>query len=139
MYGFQGLAPYMPAGVIQINAIVPAGIDSGPRFHQIPAQSQNLKWVAKQLDSVYELLPDDFYLPQHPVVYPSYGRPYNNWRETYIVERCRFPEPEMKLRAEKAMQFKEDLAGDLPGAKNLVVYGPLLSTDDRCDFSVPFG
>ena len=96
-----------------------------------------LKLVAGQMPSVYELLPDDFYLPKHPMVYvqhPSLESPVRSWRATYIVDRSKFASPAQRQLATDAMLFKQDLGARLPPAQNLVIYGGTIETTDRIDY-----
>jgi len=107
-----------------------------------------LKLVATQMPSVYELLPDDFYLPKHPAVWMQHLSaefPVRSWRATYLVNRCKFASPAMQAMAQQAMLFKEDLGRTLPGVENLVIFGGDKPTEDRIDYRVypglgsPFG
>ena len=96
---------------------------------------KEIKWVVCKMDSVFELLPDRFYLDQkHPLVirkslsgdFPVYGPD-----ATYYVEQCKFPSPELQSRVRNAMIFKEELGADLPGQENLVIYSDSEETPDQ--------
>jgi hypothetical protein len=94
-----------------------------------------LHWVAIRLASMYELLPDEFYLTEpHPLVLlqtglrptPVVGAPDTYWRHPV----SRFADSSQCRRAEEAMAFKSQLGGELPERK-LVVYSDTEATPDR--------
>ncbi len=91
-------------------------------------------WLAKLLrtfPSVYEMLPDQFYLEEEPglILDASTTPP----RKIYGVEATYFENPwefplEMQSRAKQAFEFKTRLGRDLPGKDNLVIYAETLPT-----------
>lgn len=96
---------------------------------------EEIKRMASQMDSVFELLPDRFYLTQqHPLVVKkglSGDSPVYGLEATYYTEQFRFSSPEMQSRVRRAMAFKEELGAPLPGQENLVIYSDSENTADQ--------
>jgi len=91
-------------------------------------------WLAKLLrtfPSVYEMLPDQFYLEKEPglILDASHNPPRKilGTEATYFENPWKFP-LEMQSRARKALEFKTRLGRDLPGEENLVIYAETLPT-----------
>jgi pimeloyl-ACP methyl ester carboxylesterase len=99
---------------------------------------KEIKNLARQLDSVFELLPDRYYLDRdHPLVVRktlSGDYPVRGVDSTYYSDRCSFPSSELKIKTRLAMQFKEDLGAELPGQENLVIYSDSEETLDQITY-----
>jgi len=97
---------------------------------------KEIKDLARKLDSVYELLPDRFYLDHdHPLVIKKTlkgeDNPLLGMESTYYSDQSSLTSPEIQERFRLAMQFKEDLGPDLPGKENLVIYSDTEETHDH--------
>ena len=96
---------------------------------------KEIKSMARQLDSVFELLPDRFYFERnHPVVIRRGLRghfPVSDLESTYYSGQTRFPSAECRDRVRQAMAFKEELGATLPRQENLVIYSGCERTDDQ--------
>jgi len=96
---------------------------------------KEIKGMACQLDSVFELLPDRFYFERnHAVVIrrrPGRDFPVGGLEATYYTGPARLPSSLCQDRARRAMAFKEELGGTLPGNENLVIYSDCEKTDDQ--------
>jgi len=94
-----------------------------------------VKRLACQLDSVFELLPDRFYFEHHNLVIVKEAStgdcPICGLGSTYFSGPCRFPSSELQDRVKQAMAFKEELGATLPGQENLVIYSDSEETVDR--------
>jgi pimeloyl-ACP methyl ester carboxylesterase len=96
---------------------------------------KQVKNVACQLDSIFELLPDRFYFERnHLVVVKEASKgdcPICGLESTYFSGHCKFPSSELQNRAKDAMAFKEELGAALPGQENLVIYSDSEETVDQ--------
>jgi pimeloyl-ACP methyl ester carboxylesterase len=96
---------------------------------------KQIKSVACQLDSVFELLPDRFYFEGNNLVVVKEASkgdcPICGLELTYFSGPCRFPSSELQDRVREAMAFKEELGATLPGQENLVIYSDSEETLDR--------
>jgi pimeloyl-ACP methyl ester carboxylesterase len=99
-----------------------------------------LKDIFRKFPSMYELLPDFYYLEKKPLVYadtlPIYG--VDN---TYLNNDWKFSEENAVSMTEHAMKFKKEKLGEkLPGNKenNLVIYGIDQPTDDTIVYQTRF-
>ncbi len=94
-----------------------------------------IKRVACQLNSVFELLPDRFYFEHHHLVIVKEADigdcPICDLESTYFNGQCKFPSSELQDRVRQAMEFKEELGPTLPGRENLVIYSDSEETVDR--------
>jgi pimeloyl-ACP methyl ester carboxylesterase len=117
-------------------------------LHQILDTENNsmekeIKALARRLDSVFELLPDRFYLENnHPLVMKrtmSGEFPINGLEATYYGDNCRFSSTEIEKRVKAAMMFKEDLGSTLPGLENLIIYSDSEETVDHIILLEPIG
>lgn len=103
---------------------------------------KQLKWVCKQLQSVYELLPDRFYLSRHSITAVAYATamgpdriPFEKTEaivgmDTYYNSKyCSFDSTEQRDRVEKAMRFKEKLGKQAFG-NSLAIYSSTEETPD---------
>jgi pimeloyl-ACP methyl ester carboxylesterase len=107
----------------------------------IDADNNNLEKeitdLARRLDSVYELLPDKFYLDRgHSLVVRKSLKedlPVRGVEPTYFCDQCSFP-VELQERIRRAMQFKEELGASLPGKENLVIYSDTEETFDHITY-----
>jgi pimeloyl-ACP methyl ester carboxylesterase len=96
---------------------------------------KEIKSMACQLDSVFELLPDRFYFERnHPVVIRrrlTSDFPISDLESTYYSGQSKFPSSQCQDRVKQAMAFKEELGAGLPGQENLVIYSDCEKTDDQ--------
>ncbi len=99
-----------------------------------------LKQVFRNFPSMYELLPDFYYLQKRPLLYadttPMYG--VDN---TYFSNEWKFSEEYAVSMTRQAMRFKKDKLGEkLPGKKenNLIIYGVEELTDDTIVYQTRF-
>ncbi len=89
-----------------------------------------LSQIVTSFQSVYELLPDQFFLEAHDLLTDATKtppHPVSGLEQTYFRHPWQFP-PEMQSRIKQAMQFKEILGRELPGEHNLVIYNNSLPT-----------
>lgn len=108
---------------------------------------RQIKRLAYQLDSVFELLPDRFYFEgNHLVAVKDASKvdcPICGLESTYYSGLCRFPSSQLQDRVREAMAFKEELGMALPGHENLLIYSDSEVTVDQmvCPARVqwPFG
>jgi len=97
-----------------------------------------LRWVATQLPSVFELLPDEFYLTEErPMVFVRSGltdEPVTGPANTYWIHPAsRFNDLEHRRRAMEAMAFKSQLGRRLPEG-NRVIYSNTEVTPDQVEY-----
>jgi len=96
---------------------------------------EEIKGLACQLDSVFELLPDRFYFEHNHVVVIrktiTGDFPISELESTYYSGQSKFPSSECQDRAKEAMAFKEELGATLPGQENLVIYSDSEKTIDQ--------
>jgi pimeloyl-ACP methyl ester carboxylesterase len=109
------------------------------RFLRLPGDErrldEQLHWVATRLPSVYEMLPDEFYLThQHPMVTLQSGlisTAVIGPADTYWVNpTSRFLDATHCQQAQEAMSFKRQLGSELAGRK-LVLYSDTEVTPDH--------
>jgi pimeloyl-ACP methyl ester carboxylesterase len=85
--------------------------------------NKGLEDAFKELPSMYELLPDRFYLEKVPLLY-SDDEPAIGEDETYFEGEWKFTEHDAISRIKDAMKFKRDELGEyLPTRDNLIIYG----------------
>ena len=84
--------------------------------------------------SAYELMPDDIYLNNRPLIY-SDGQPIHGTNKTYLENEWSLPQ-DMQDNVRKAMEFKKSL-GELHGNHDdvLVIYSNTLETLDTIGYS----
>jgi len=84
--------------------------------------------------SAYELMPDDNYLKNRPMIYND-GQPIHGANETYLENEWRLPQ-DMQPKVKNAMEFKRSL-GELHGNDDdiLVIYSDNLNTLDTIGYS----
>jgi pimeloyl-ACP methyl ester carboxylesterase len=96
---------------------------------------EEIKSLACQLDSIFELLPDRFYFEQNHLVTIRKGITgdfsVSGLEATYYSGQCKFPSSECQDRVKEAMAFKEELGATLPGQENLVIYSDSEKTIDQ--------
>jgi len=96
---------------------------------------EEIKSLACQLDSVFELLPDRFYFEHNHLVVIRKAIagdfPISELESTYYSGQSKFPSSECQDRAKEAMAFKEELGATLPGQENLVIYSDSEKTIDQ--------
>jgi pimeloyl-ACP methyl ester carboxylesterase len=85
--------------------------------------------------SAYELMPDNFYLDNRPIIY-SDGKPIHGTDDTYLNNEWRLPE-NMQADAHKAMEFKKSLGEKLPEKDDdiLIIFANTLETFDTIGYS----
>jgi|SRR5215204_1397997 len=91
-----------------------------------------LKQIFRNFPSMYELLPDFYYLQKRPLLYADTTAIYGV-ENTYFNNDWKFSEEYAVSMAMQAMKFKKEKLGEkLPGKKenNLVIYGVEEPTDD---------
>ncbi|MCI5075019.1 hypothetical protein [Oricola sp.] len=105
--------------------------------------SKAVKALIGDLPSVYELMPDAYWFhAQHLNRYVVEDRTLNgsgvlqSWSLTYLKNQdlrdvAKFPTPQARLLAKKAMLFKQALGPQLPGNINLVLYSADHATDEK--------
>ena len=95
------------------------------------------KWkeLYSKWPSAYELMPDDFYLDNRPMIYGN-GQPINGINETYRKNEWSLPES-MHPNVSKAMEFKKSLGEKLPENDDdiLVIYANTFETLDTIGYS----
>ncbi len=95
------------------------------------------KWktLYSKWPSAFELMPDDFYLNNRPVIY-SDGQPILGTNETYLKNEWSLPN-NMQDKVKKAMEFKKSLGERLPGNDDdiLVIFCNTLETLDTIGYS----
>jgi pimeloyl-ACP methyl ester carboxylesterase len=95
------------------------------------------KWkdLYSKWPSAYELMPDDFYLNNRPIIY-SNGHPVLGTNETYLNSEWGLPQ-NMQDNVGKAMDFKKNLGEKLPEKDDdiLVIFAKTLETLDTIGFS----
>jgi lecithin:cholesterol acyltransferase len=100
------------------------------------AFNNKLENAFKELPSMYELLPDPFYLKTKPFLYVD-NEPKHTFHETYLEGDWGFTEG-CAVLVRDAMRFKCELGEDLPGDNNLVIYGAGLDTPDTITYQRKF-
>jgi pimeloyl-ACP methyl ester carboxylesterase len=115
------------------------------RIFKIPGDPDDLdaaiKGLADQFQSVYELLPDEFYFEKHLIVsvdaeFPNPDRNVTKPEPTYITDVCQLPQGRHGL-AQEALAFKRALGRDIPPSdegSRLIVYSNTKVTTDRIEF-----
>ncbi len=99
-----------------------------------------LKQVFRNFPSMYELLPDFYYLQKRPLLYAD-TTPIYGVDNTYFNNDWKFSEEYAVSMAMQAMSFKKEKLGEkLPGKKenNLVIYGIEEPTDDTIVYQKRF-
>jgi len=100
---------------------------------------KEIKTLARQLDSVFELLPDRYYFEHKNSIVIKWTLPgeipIQGLEATYYTAQCRFPSAETLNRIKKAMAFKDELGHSLPGKQNLVIYSDSEETYDQIVFT----
>jgi pimeloyl-ACP methyl ester carboxylesterase len=96
---------------------------------------KEIKNMACQVDSVFELLPDRFYFEQNHVVVVrrrfAGDLLISGLEATYYDGQSQFPSSQCKDRVKRAMAFKEELGSALPGHENFVIYSDCEKTEDQ--------
>ncbi len=95
-------------------------------------------WLIRLLgtfQSMYELLPDSFYLDDsHNLIVDAANEPVFGSEATYFSDVWQLAEAQ-QVRVRKALRFKEMLGQDLPGDKNLLIYCDTLPTYTHAHFT----
>jgi Lecithin:cholesterol acyltransferase len=95
-----------------------------------------LKEIFRKFPSMYELLPDDFYLKNKPMLIAN-NRPLHTAENTYLTNEWAIEEEEMIAHVKKAMKFKtQELGKQLPGATDniLNICGTNVPTKDMIKY-----
>jgi hypothetical protein len=84
---------------------------------------KELKDLYSKFPSMYELLPDNFYLDKKAMVF-SDGQPIHGTDNTYLNNQWKFKVEDMRDNVNKAMAFKKGLGEKLPGKEDdiLVIF-----------------
>src|SRR5215216_737218 len=99
-----------------------------------------LKQVFRNFPSMYELLPDFYYLQKRPLLYAD-NTPIYGVDNTYLKNDWKFSEESAVSMTRQAMKFKKEKLGEkLPGKKenDLVIYGIEEPTDDTIVYQKRF-
>lgn len=99
-----------------------------------------LKQIFRNFPSMYELLPDFYYLQKRPLLYAD-TTPVYGVDNTYFNNDWKFNEEDAVSMARHAMKFKKEKLGEkLPGKKenNLVIYGVEEPTHDTIVYQTRF-
>jgi pimeloyl-ACP methyl ester carboxylesterase len=100
--------------------------------------NDQLEDAYRKFPSMYELLPDPFYLEAKPLLY-SDNEPILGAEQTYLEGDWKFTEDFAISRVKDAMKFKKDELGqDLPPGDNLIIYGISEPTDDTIAYQTRF-
>jgi pimeloyl-ACP methyl ester carboxylesterase len=95
------------------------------------------KWkdLYSKWPSAYELMPDEFYLDNRPIIYRD-GQAIFGTNETYLKNEWSLPQ-NMQDKVREAMEFKKSLGEKLPGNEDdiLVIFGNTLETLDTIAYS----
>ena len=96
---------------------------------------KKLNRLYRKWPSAYELMPDDIYLNNRPMIY-SDRQPIRGTNKTYLENEWRLHQEDMQHNVRKAMKFKESL-GKLHGNHydTLVIYSNTLETLDTIGYS----
>jgi len=113
------------------------------RFGNTDTIEKEVKWLSRQVDSVYELLPDKFYFNQNHslLVRKNLNEEVPIWglESTYFADPWKFPTQDLNAKVRQAMAFKEELGDTLPGLENLVIYSDSEETIDRITYREHLG
>jgi hypothetical protein len=99
-----------------------------------------LKQVFRKFPSMYELLPDFYYLKKRPLLYAD-NTPIYGVDDTYFNNDWKFTEEYAVSMTRDAMRFKKEKLGEkLPGKKenSLIIYGVEEPTDDTIVYQTRF-
>ena len=107
---------------------------------------EELKWIGAQFQSIYELLPDQYYLTnERPMLFVEHGMdklinsdikrtPIIGVEATYYDNKfTRFRSSDQLNKIRKAMRFKNKLGNDFTG-RNLIIYSSSEITADSVDY-----
>jgi pimeloyl-ACP methyl ester carboxylesterase len=106
----------------------------------IPSLDPWLKEIFRNFPSMYELLPDFYYLEKKPLLYAD-TTPIYGVDSTYLNNEWKFSEENALSMTRNAMKFKKEKLGKkLPGNKenNLIIYGIDEPTDDTIIYQTRF-
>jgi pimeloyl-ACP methyl ester carboxylesterase len=99
-----------------------------------------LKEAFRKFPSMYELLPDFYYLKNKPILYED-TTPIYGVDDTYLCNDWKFKDESAISMTRQSMNFKKEKLGEkLPGKKenNIVIYGIEEPTDDTIVFQTRF-
>jgi Lecithin:cholesterol acyltransferase len=96
-----------------------------------------LKDLFSKWPSMYELMPDRFYLDKEAMIFLNGISPINGADKTYLSGGLEFKLQEMRDQVNHAMEFKDKLGERLPGEQDdiLVIFNEDNSTFDRVYYS----
>ena len=96
-----------------------------------------LKHVFSKWPSMYELMPDRFYLDKEAMIFLNGILPINGVDKTYLSGGLEFKLQEMRDQVNHAMEFKDKLGERLPGEQDdiLVIFNEDNQTLDRVYYS----
>jgi hypothetical protein len=101
---------------------------------------QRRKELFIKFPSIYELLPDESYLNNRPMLFAD-DKPTYGVDETYLRNDWAFKAQDMQTNVRKAMEFKKELGQELPGNKDhdiLVICGTDKITCDAIKYQTNF-
>jgi pimeloyl-ACP methyl ester carboxylesterase len=96
-----------------------------------------LKDLFRKWPSMYELMPDKFYLDKEAMIFQNGTLPINGVDKTYLSGGLEFKLQEMRDQVNHAMEFKDKLGEKLPGDPDdiLVIFNEDNQTLDRVNYS----
>jgi pimeloyl-ACP methyl ester carboxylesterase len=96
-----------------------------------------LKHLFSKWPSMYELMPDSFYLDKEAMIFLNGILPINGVDKTYLSGGLEFKLQEMRDQVNHAMEFKDKLGERLPGEQDdiLVIFNEDNQTFDRVYYS----
>jgi hypothetical protein len=78
---------------------------------------QRRKELFVKFPSIYELLPDESYLRNRPMLFAD-NKPTFGADDTYLRNDWAFKSQDMQINVRKAMEFKKEIGQELPGNKD---------------------
>ncbi|MGC2574961.1 MAG: hypothetical protein WA364_25900 [Candidatus Nitrosopolaris sp.] len=96
-----------------------------------------MKDLFRKWPSMYELMPDKFYLDKEAMIFQNGTLPINGVDKTYLSGGLEFKLQEMRDQVNRAMEFKDKLGEKLPGDPDdiLVIFNEDNQTLDRVNYS----
>jgi pimeloyl-ACP methyl ester carboxylesterase len=117
------------------------------RSHEAAADAESRKTLYQRrkelfvrFPSIYELLPDESYLNNRPMLFAD-NKPIFGADDTYLRNDWAFKAREMQAGIRKAMEFKKELGEELPGNKDhdiLLICGTGKLTCDSIRYQANF-
>jgi pimeloyl-ACP methyl ester carboxylesterase len=94
-----------------------------------------LEKLYSKFPSMYELMPDDFYLDKEAMILRYGIEPIHGTNETYLNNEWSLPQ-NMQANVKKAMEFKKSLGEELPGNEDdiLIIFDEDYTTFDKVNY-----